>query len=312
MVTGCTAGTHRRPIRHRMSVEIPADHCATGLSGVLHLRRDGTDLGFGTPGAPRQRFGATLSVLACIALIAAASATVRHGRLISTMLGGASDRAFAALGFGIDEIIIVGHRHTLDADVFAALRAEGSDSLIRFDAADARQRVELLPWVDTARISRSLPNSLKIELTERRATAVWRSGESHVLVDATGRSLAHVSASLASDLPRISGARAPETAAALFDALALHPGIGMRVVAAHRVGERRWSLDLTDGSRVHLPEHGLDAALQQLADLEASGAATGGPKIIDLRRGNSLVAIRSQSPASATPPEAAGRSQRNM
>ena len=276
------------------------------------MRRDGTDLGFGTPIAQPRRFGMALSVLACTAMIGAAAYTVRHGRMLGATVSFAADRAFAALGFGIDEIIIAGHIYTLDADVFTALRAEGSGSLVRFDAVDARRRIEALPWIDTARITRVLPNGLTIEVTERRATAVWRTGDTHVLVDATGRSLAQVTAAAKPELPRITGARAPEAAFVLFDALALHPGIRSRVDIARRIGERRWTLDLADGSKVHLPEHGLDAALQQLADLEATGAATTGSRIIDLRRGNSLVAIRSETPGPEAPSEPSGRSPRNM
>lgn len=276
------------------------------------MRRDGTDFGVGIRRAPTRRWAMVLSMLAFAASIGAAAYTVRHGRMIGATVSFAADRAFAALGFGIDEIIITGHRYTLDADVFSALRAEGSGSLIRFDAADARRRIEALPWIDTARITRVLPNGLTIDVTERRPIAVWLSGDAHVLVDTTGRSLAQVTAAVKPELPRITGKGAPEAASVLFEALALHPGIRSRVELARRVGERRWTLDLGDGSRVHLPEHGLDAALQQLADLEASGPAVTEPRVIDLRRGNSLVAIRSTKPGSEAIVEPTGRSPRNM
>lgn len=224
------------------------------------------------------------------------------------------DRLLGLIGFDIDEIVVVGHRHTLDADVFTALRADGTVSLLRFDAMAARRRIEALPWVETARIARILPGTLRVDIVERRPIAVWRDRDSHHLIDATGRRLARVPAADMPDLPRLAGVGAPEAAASLLEALALHPRLRPRVVVSHRIGQRRWTLELADETRVLLPEHGLDHGLQQLADLEAAGnrAPLPGAEIVDLRHGSSLVALRSATPETEVARTAAPASRRGM
>ena len=213
------------------------------------------------------------------------------------------DLALARAGLGIEEVRLSGHRHTPDNDIFAALIAGSARSVPLLDATAARRRIEALPWIETARIARVLPDRVEVVVVERRPVAVWHDGARHVLVDATGRELAQVRADTVPDLLRIAGAGAAQAAARLSAAVALHPGIASRLVVATRVGERRWSLVLTGGSIVHLPESGLDAALQHLADLDARGGRGGGaPLLVDLRR-DGLVAVR---PAAGAPGRAGG------
>jgi cell division protein FtsQ len=209
--------------------------------------------------------------------------------------GGRSARAAAPLaeqidsllvraGFGINEIWLSGHRNTVDSDLFAALEVEKAGSLLRFDPRQARARLEQLSWIDTAAVTRVLPDRLSIVVRERTPFAVWMYQGRHALIDVTGRVLAHVTKGVREDLPRISGEAASDAAAELIAALRRYPEIAGKVDVADRIGKRRWTLRFTSGAIVQLPADGEAAAIDRLADLQIrQHVLDGRPLHVDLR-----------------------------
>lgn len=233
---------------------------------------------------------------AALGVLALATGASRPGPGAGAGLVPRLDSALADLGLGIAEIRVAGHRHAFDNDIAAALLAGGRRSLALLDLAAARQRIEAIAWVDTARITRVLPGRVDVFVSERRPAALWRDGGRHHLVDLGGRLLAGVAATTAPELPRVAGAGAPAALAQLVAALDLHPGIRQRLEIATRIGERRWTLDLAGGVVAHLPEEGIAAALQAIADLDARDGVLGRPgTVVDVRVGG-IVAVRSQTP----------------
>jgi len=93
---------------------------------------------------------------------------------------------------------------SLDLVTEVAAIEEGG-SLVRFDTGARERRLEALPWVDTAKVTRSWSGEVSVELTERQAVAaVMREQDQWVLVDSEARVLTGVVAQLP-DLPRLSG-----------------------------------------------------------------------------------------------------------
>ena len=121
-----------------------------------------------------------------------------------------------------------------------------------FDGAAARARIEALPWIETASISRVYPGSLDIRVTERKAAALWMKGERANLIDAGGRVLSGVKPGTPVNLPRVAGKGRPQQAKALLDLVMRYPSIWERFELAERVGERRWTLHLKDRVTIHL------------------------------------------------------------
>jgi cell division protein FtsQ len=202
------------------------------------------------------------------------------------------DRIASLLGFGIEQVSLSGHRFTSDADLFEALDLKTARSLASFDPAATRRRFEHLPWVQSIEISRVWPNALAIRVTERRPFAVWERGDTAELIDVTGRQLGPVKRDAELELPRIAGEGANAAAAHLFSALELYPAIKSHVVRATRLSDRRWTLELTNGGRIHLPADGETSALARLAaEPQLSRLVAEPGQIIDLRS-PSKIAIR--------------------
>jgi cell division protein FtsQ len=191
------------------------------------------------------------------------------------------ERAVELAGFGLSQVSVSGHRFTADTDIYAALDLDSTRTLLTFDASAARARIEQLPWISRASIERVVPDRIEIRVTERVPFAVWRSGERNWLIDRAGRKLQPVPTNLMPQLLRVSGAGAPEEAAALMTVLVDFPHIAGKLDMAERVSARRWTLHLEGGTSVDLPPTGEAEALARLTRLIESGL--GGAGRIDLR-----------------------------
>ncbi len=113
---------------------------------------------------------AALSGISAATAVAVASSQLRN----MDPAAAASERAtrtLIALGFGIDQVSVTGHRYTLDADVFDALDLPNVATFASFDAAAALKRIERIAWVDTAQITRVFPGTLTVQIHERQAAA---------------------------------------------------------------------------------------------------------------------------------------------
>ncbi len=106
------------------------------------------------------------------------------------------------------------------------------------------------------------------------------------------------------------GAGAPVAAATLLDALTARPDLQSRVIAAVRVGDRRWNLRLNTGADVLLPEGHEVAALDRLETLEKTHALLDRPlQVVDMRLPDRLVIRPTPQPhtdAAQNPPNQSG------
>jgi cell division protein FtsQ len=208
------------------------------------------------------------------------------------------DRMAELAGLGLNQVQLSGHRFTADAVIFDALELDRVRSLVSFNALAARERIEKLPWVETATITRLLPDTLAISITERKPFAVWQLGDRETLIDAAGRRLGGIRSGGAPDLPRVAGAGAPDVSAELFAHLANYPEITSRLVMAERVGQRRWTLHLAGDLEVLLPSN-LDArpfkALQQMVG--GRRLIDGGSGQLDLRHAERTIALPATRPS---------------
>lgn len=182
------------------------------------------------------------------------------------------------LGLRAERVIILGRNTTPAPLLNAAIGVTSGDSLLGYSVEDARTRLLTIASVADATVERRWPATLLVSLTERHAEAVWQLHGRFVLIDKSGAVLADQDARLlAADLPLVVGPGAPVHAAELLDALTRHPDIRAHMVAAIRVSDRRWNLQLTSGANVLLPEDDQSAALDRLDALQASH------KILDRR-----------------------------
>jgi len=210
------------------------------------------------------------------------------------------DRMARAVGLGIDQVSVVGHRYTSDGDVFDALDLARSRSFVSFDSGAARSRIEALSWVKHASVSRVLPGQLNVSITEREPYAIWQRGEKLELIDVTGRVLSGTQWRYAPKLPVVTGEGAADEVGPLMRLVASVERIANRLVRAERVSRRRWTLHLTDGVKLHLPAQGEAAALGLFRSRRTLWDFAAQPnQVLDFRVDGRVVVQSAQRPTAA-------------
>lgn len=225
-----------------------------------------------------------LAGLALVAMLVISAGLIHvfgHGQSFRERMG----HATAWLGLRVQDVVIEGRQKTPEPVLRAAIAAEPGDPILTYSVADARARIESIQWVQSATVTRRLPDTIVVKLVERRPFAVWQHEGKFVLIDRDGQIVTDSDVALfASQLPLVVGLGAPEAAAQLEDELAAQPEVQSHVAAAVRVGERRWNLRLTSGTDVLLPEGAEVKALAWLAEQQAQRQLLDRPlQALDLR-----------------------------
>ncbi|MFZ4807850.1 MAG: cell division protein FtsQ/DivIB [Hyphomicrobiaceae bacterium] len=166
-----------------------------------------------------------------------------------------------AAGLSVDEVTVAGNVQTPAKAIFDALDLPNIETQLELDTSAVRHRIERLPWIASATVTRVLPNGLAIEVQERTPAVVWQDAGREWLVDRSARILGPNPAGDRATLPRVSGLGGAEAAAPLLDALAAAPAVAARLELAERVSGRRWTLHLSGGTKLLLPAEGLARAL---------------------------------------------------
>jgi cell division protein FtsQ len=190
------------------------------------------------------------------------------GRLLDAAVTGV-ERLAVAVGFGVARITVEGQHYTTDSQITQAFEAGPDTMILGFDTDAAKERLEAVPWIRHARVMRLLPSTVQIVIEERSPYAVWQNKGKTFVVDDEGVVLAPALPQAYPDLPLVVGEGAGEHAAALYAVLEPFGDLKQRMLAALRVGDRRWTLKLRTGTEIMLPDDNIEVALQSLTKLEA-------------------------------------------
>jgi len=171
----------------------------------------------------------------------------------------------------VDTISVRGIDDAHIAEVRSALAGDIGKPLLLLDTGAAAARIEALPWVDHAQVSRQLPGTLSVEVTPRFAVG-WRT-DAHrgvVLVDAHGAVIS-AAATAPAGLPQLGGS-AGDLRAASRVAAALSAALRAEVVGV-AVDHGSAALQLATGAvvrfgqldQLHAKVRAADAMLRALA-----------------------------------------------
>tara|TARA_B100000073_G_scaffold347820_1_gene363489 strand:+ start:907 stop:1584 length:678 start_codon:yes stop_codon:yes gene_type:complete len=91
--------------------------------------------------------------------------------------------------FDVDEIVIEGVSTELEGEVREAADINKGKPLLEVNSSSSSKRIEAIPWVREARISRSWGGTITIRVSTREPVAAFLSEEGWVVVDIEGRVL---------------------------------------------------------------------------------------------------------------------------
>jgi len=196
----------------------------------------------------------------------------------------------ADIGLTVKEVLLEGRIHAPRAGILKALGLKVGDPIMGFGLAMVRDRIEALPWIQSAAVERRLPGVVRVRIVEREPIALWQRKGVLSLVGRDGVPITNRKLGRFRDLLVIVGKDAPRHATNLLVLLASEPALRKRVRAAVRVGARRWNLRLDNGIEVRLPEDEVAAAWARLAELDRRHGLLGNDiDTIDLRIPDRLI-----------------------
>lgn len=208
-----------------------------------------------------------------------------------------------AAGFGVKRIAVEGQQHISDAELTRALGAGPGSFMLAFDTDAAKERLEKVPWVKHAQIMRLLPSTLQVVIEERVPFAVWQSRGQTYVVDVEGAVITPAVREAYASLPLVVGEGAGKNAADLFETLQPFDSLTKQIVAALRVGDRRWTLKLSSGIEIMLPDDGVADALKSLIAVDRErGLLDRKIAAVDLRLSD-RVSVRIRDKAEPAMPE---------
>ena len=227
-----------------------------------------------------------------LALVCTGAVAAAHWQDVRGLAASQIERVKAhvaeAPDFAVRRLEITGRRETPREVVLAALDWDGeTPSSLELDVAEARRRLIATPWVEDAGVALDPSGTLRLQLTEREAAAVWRTGGAHWLVAADGTPIATVDGPKARlDLPYLIGPGADEAVAEARALLLSAPEAASReVLALARRGGRRWDMISSNGYVVKLPaQRPLEALRRYARGGWGERLAPYGVTALDLRR----------------------------
>ncbi|PZU10677.1 FtsQ-type POTRA domain-containing protein [Sphingomonas sp.] len=228
------------------------------------------------------------------------------------MIGMALSHAIGRAGFVVRTIEVNGRTHVdRDAVYRVAMDSRGQDMPL-VDLSGIRQSLLGLAWVEDARVSRRLPDTLIVDIVERRPAGVWQHDYKLSLIDMAGRVIAPVGPSSPLDqLPLVIGPDANLHAGEFAALIATQPVLKPLIEGATWIGGRRWDVRFQSGETLMLPE-GDQAARDAFAlfarkDSEARLLGQGIVRF-DMRVPDRMVVRMSSEPgAKVTPPQPANQ-----
>ncbi len=190
----------------------------------------------------------------------------------------------ASAGFRLKQVYLVGRHHADVKVVRAALDVKPGAPILALSLDAMKKRLEAIPEVKTAVIERELPGTLKVALVERKPAVIWQHDGKYLLVDADSMILSREKYPDVGKLPLMVGDDAPQHVQELLGVLDSAPMLRAQVVAAIRVGDRRWNLELARDITVMLPEDTAKEAWLRFAGLvEREGLLTRAIRSVDMR-----------------------------
>ncbi|MTI19148.1 FtsQ-type POTRA domain-containing protein [Rhodobacteraceae bacterium RKSG542] len=221
-----------------------------------------------------------------------------YGIVLGGHVRSVSESVTSTFGFAVDAIEMEGLQRVAEFQILEALELHERPSLMLFDAHDARERIEQIPWVRSASLQKLYPGTLTVKITEEVPFALWQRGDVISVVNEEGEVITDEVDGRYANLLRVVHHGAQRRAGEIKHELDKFPALRSRVRAASLISERRWDLNLDNGIVVRLPERGVHEALLELTRLDADGGLLSRDIVaVDLRLEDRVVVRLSEDAA---------------
>ncbi len=209
---------------------------------------------------------------------AAAAWAIASAAGLTALAGTQLAYAAADAGYEVERVEVRGVERMNELKVYERVLGQQDRAMPLVDLHALRASLMELSWVEDARVSRQLPDTIVVDIVEREPHAVLKRPDRLVLIDPSGHELEPVSPADAEGMLQISGPGAQAQVTALSELLDAAPALRPQVREAEWVGNRRWNLTFKTGQVLALPQGDEESAgaLMSFARLDGVNRLLGG------------------------------------
>lgn len=203
------------------------------------------------------------------------------------------DEMLIRLDLRVLNIMVIGVEKLPQDQVLEASKIEVGDNIFLVDLAEVKGRIENLTWVREATISRSLPNSIIIDVAEERPEAVFILGDVRYLISGSGKLLSKIDDDeQAQGYLYTKGKQANIGFREIVGFVQKHNVLYSQLEGVEKVSNRRWNLVLKTGCVVQLPETMIAEALEAFDRIQNQNKILSLPTVVDLRLAPDKIFLR--------------------
>ena len=208
----------------------------------------------------------TIVFLACVGLYA----TKLNGQYAAFVRenGYPRDMIARSLGFGVDAVTIAGQIELAETQILDVAGVSPRQSLLFLDVDEMRKRLLALPLVKNVSVRKLYPGRLVIEVTERQPYGLWQKDGAVSIIAADGAPIDSLRDERFAKLPFVVGEGANLRIDEFLGLLNAAGDMREKIRAGILVSQRRWTLKMTSGVEVLLPDVDPKAVVERLARLE--------------------------------------------
>lgn len=170
-------------------------------------------------------------------------------------IGTETAMAIGRAGFEVKRVEVTGIDRMERLTVYAIALDQHSMAMPLVDLDKVREQLLNYGWIKDARVSRRLPDTLVVDIVERKPAAIWQHNQKLSLIDKEGVILEPVKPDQpAPELPLLIGKDANLEAVRLNNLMDQAPALKPTLASASWIGNRRWDLQFQSGEVLALPE----------------------------------------------------------
>ena len=192
----------------------------------------------------------------------------------------------ADAGFEVKRVEVRGVDRMNELKIYERVLGAKNRAMPLVNVHEVRSELVDLPWVKDARVSRQLPDTLVVDVVERKPHAVLRKPDRYVLIDKDGEELEPIAKKNTKGMLVISGPGSGQQVAALSKLLDSAPALRSKVSAAEWIGNRRWNITFNTDQVLALPQGDEESAQAfiKFAQMDGRNRVLGGDlATIDMR-----------------------------
>ena len=172
-------------------------------------------------------------------------------------------------GFGLRNIYITGDNNLQKKDILKIINDKEYKTIFDVDLFKIHNNLLLNEWIETVKIERTLPSSLKIQIIEKKPVAIWQTKLGYKLITEDGSIISNTNVTTFKNrLPIIIGEGANKNAFSILKILRKKPDLYNNVWSISYINKRRWNVHLKQGLIVLLPRKKIHAAWTKINFLQ--------------------------------------------